>query len=374
MKKSRTAIITVLGVGLVALAAAVYISFPVSAQSGAPRPQPQGADNSACLACHGTPGLQTELPSGEPLYISIEPEVFAASIHGQLGHACTDCHTDRTGYPHEPISAQTRRDYNLERYTACLQCHQEKYDASLDSVHQKALAAGNKDAAVCTDCHGAHDIAHPNEPRTKIPQTCERCHSQIYARYEESIHGEALIGEGNPDVPTCIDCHGVHDVEGPSISPFHLFSPQICAVCHADEDLMGKYGISTDVFDTYVSDFHGTTVVIFETIAPDQETNKPVCIDCHGVHDMKMVDDPESKVIRSNLLSTCQRCHPDAEDNFPESWLSHYQPSPEKAPLVYYVNLFYKFFIPGVLGPMVIFVVSDGIRRTIKRVRGGHHE
>lgn len=360
--------------GLLALVIALAIGLPAAAGEGDPLRALQAADNSACLSCHGTPGLQTELPSGEPLYISIDPDVFAASVHGQQGHACTDCHTDRTGYPHDPIPVQNRRDYALERYTACLQCHREKYDASLDSVHQKALAAGNKDAAVCTDCHGAHDISDPNEPRTKIPQTCERCHSQIYDIYAESVHGEALIGEGNADVPTCIDCHGVHDVEGPSSSPFHLFSPQICAECHANEELMGKYGISTDVFDTYVSDFHGTTVVIFETIAPDQETNKPVCIDCHGVHEMKMVDDPESKVIQANLLTTCQRCHPDAADNFPASWLSHYQPSPEKAPLVYYVNLFYKFFIPGVLGPMVIFVISDGVRRTIKRVRGGRHE
>lgn len=360
--------------GVFAILLAWLVRWPVFADTGDSLPDHQAADNSACLACHGTPGLQTELPSGEPLYISIDPDVFAQSIHGQLGHACTDCHSDRSGYPHDPIPVENRRDYALERYNACVRCHQEKYDSSLDSVHQKALAAGNKEAAVCTDCHGAHDISHPNEPRTKVPQTCERCHSEIYNIYAESVHGEALIGEGNPDVPTCIDCHGVHNVTGPSNSPFHLFSPQICADCHANTELMDKYGISTDVFETYVADFHGTTVVIFEAIAPDQETNKPVCIDCHGVHDMKMVDDPESKVLKANLLTTCQRCHPDAEENFPETWLSHYQPSPDKAPLVYYVNLFYRFFIPGVLGPMLIFVLTDGARRTIKRVRGGQDE
>lgn len=374
MRNNRLILVIAVISGFIVTAAAMMVSFPANAQPGDGLPEVQAADNSVCLACHGTPGLQTELPSGEPLYISIDPDVFAASVHGQQGHACTDCHTDRSGFPHEPISAQTRRDYNLERYTACLQCHQDKYDASLDSVHQKALAAGNKRAAVCTDCHGAHDISDPNQPRTKIPETCERCHSEIFNLYAESVHGEALIGEGNPDVPTCIDCHGVHNVEGPSTGPFHLFSPRICAECHSDPVLMDKYGISTDVFETYVSDFHGTTVAIFEAIAPDQETNKPVCIDCHGVHDMKMVDDPESKVIRTNLLTTCQRCHPDAEKNFPESWLSHYQPSPDKAPLVYYVNLFYKLLIPGVLGAMGAFVIADGARRTIRRIKGGRHE
>ncbi|MER3513130.1 MAG: cytochrome C, partial [Chloroflexota bacterium] len=241
------------------------------------------------------------------------------------------------------------------------------YTATLDSVHQKALAAGKKEAAVCTDCHGAHNVQPPMQPRSRIPQTCERCHSQIYNLYKESVHGAALIGEGNPDVPSCIDCHGVHNVQGPATSPFHLFSPQICARCHADPQLMGKYGISTDVFNTYVADFHGTTVKLFEEITPDQPTNKPVCVDCHGVHDIRRTDDPESTVIKENLLKTCRKCHPDASTNFPAAWLSHYRPSPEHAPLVYYVNLFYKVFIPTVLGGMAIYVIADSGRRLLGR-------
>jgi hypothetical protein len=166
----------------------------------------------------------------------------------------------------------------------------------------------------------------------------------------------------------------VHNVKGPTTGPFHLFSPQICARCHADTELMDKYGISTDVFNTYVSDFHGTTVLLYEATAPDQETNKPVCIDCHGVHDMRKVDDPESRVIKSNLLATCQRCHPDATTNFPDAWLSHYQPSPKHSPVVYYVNLFYKIFIPTLIGGMVFFVVTDGSRRILNRRREKSNE
>ena len=39
-------------------------------------------------------------------------------------------------------------------------------------------------------------------------------------------------------------------------------SPELCASCHADEELMAPYDISTDVFETYVDDFHGTTVIL----------------------------------------------------------------------------------------------------------------
>lgn len=336
-------------------------------------PVEQGVANETCLACHATPGMQTTLPSGEILYLTVDPQVYATSVHGQQGYACVQCHTDIRDYPHRPLTAQSRRDVSLLYYQNCARCHQDKYQATLDSVHQKALAAGNKEAAICTDCHGYHDVSKPDEPRTKIPQTCERCHSLIYQEYTASVHGSALIGEGNPDVPTCINCHGVHNVSGPLNAPFHLYSPQICATCHADKALMAKYGINPNVFETYVADFHGTSVIFTEQY-PGQETNKPVCIDCHGVHNMKPVDAAESQVIKQNLLRTCQRCHPSASPNFADAWLGHYTPDANRYPIVYYVNLFYKIFIPAVLGGMAIFVIGDASRRLINRRRKPSHE
>ena len=149
---------------------------------------------------------------------------------------------------------------------------------------------------------------------------------------------------------------------------FRLNSPELCAKCHTDEKIMSKYGISTQVLNTYVSDFHGTTVTLFEKQSPDQQTNKPVCFDCHGVHNIAKVDDPTKGLqIKTNMLNACQKCHPDANINFPDSWLSHYIPSPEKAPLVYYVNLFYSLFIPTVLGGMAIVVVTDVYRKARTR-------
>jgi hypothetical protein len=138
--------------------------------------------------------------------------------------------------------------------------------------------------------------------------------------------------------------------------------------------MMAKYDINTDVFDTYFADFHGTTVEIFEKTTPDQETNKPVCIDCHGVHDIKAPDNVGSTVIKQNLLTTCQRCHPDATPNFSDSWLSHYEPSLEHHPIVYLVDLFYQFFIPGTLGIMALFVVTDIWRTRIYKPKPSESE
>jgi hypothetical protein len=72
-------------------------------------------------------------------------------------------------------------------------------------------------------------------------------------------------------------------------------------------------------------------------------------------------------VFRQNLLKTCQRCHPDATANFPASWTSHYIASPDKYPVVYYVNLFYTILIPLVIGGMAGFVLLDAARRIINR-------
>ena len=366
-------------IGLVSsLAAAAGLAFrqayaKTESSNLQPAADQQDIGNEACLVCHGQADQYYTLPSGDELYLTIDEAELKASVHGQIDMKCTDCHTTITGYPHPITAAITRRDATLELYPSCAQCHQEMYDAALDSVHQKALAGGNEEAAVCTDCHGAHNVQVPDVPRTHIPQTCERCHSQIYSLYKDSVHGEALIGEGNPDVPTCIDCHGVHNVSGPATSQFHLFSPLICADCHADSDLMNKYDVSTNVFESYISDFHGTTVTLFEELAPGQETNKPVCIDCHGAHDIRSADNPDSTVIKENLLNTCQKCHPDATANFPSSWLSHYEPSTDKYPIVYYVNLFYKIFIPGVLGGMGLFVLGDAARKFIFRRKEASH-
>jgi predicted CXXCH cytochrome family protein len=257
----------------------------------------------------------------------------------------------------------------MERYQQCQGCHQEQYQESLDSNHARALAAGNRSAAICTDCHGAHSVTSPSSPRQKISTTCQKCHSAIYDQYATSVHGAALMDNSNPDVATCTDCHGAHTQEDPTTAAFRLKSPNICGDCHGDAALMQKYGISTQVFNTYVADFHGTTVTLFERQHPDQPTNKAVCTDCHGVHDIQPVTAEANEAVKQNLLVTCQRCHPEATTNFPDSWVGHFAPSPTNQPLVYYVNLFYKILIPGVIGGMLLFVGLDFVSRILRRSR-----
>jgi hypothetical protein len=347
------------------------VSTSIHFQEGLPVPT-AGApivSNDTCLGCHGTPGLSMTLENGDVLDLYVDPATYAASIHGQDGYACVQCHTNLGEYPHPAFSATDLRDATLQLTGVCDRCHSGEYTLTLDSVHAAAQAAGIKEAAVCTDCHGSHNIQQWTDPTTgellpearlNIPTTCAKCHNAIYQKYNNSVHGAALREQDNTDVPTCIDCHGVHNIGNPTTAEFRLKSPELCAGCHTNPELMDKYGISTDVLNTYVADFHGTTVTLFEKQSPDAQTNKPVCYDCHGVHDISNVNDPTTGLaMQQNLLARCKVCHPDATSNFPTAWMSHYIPSPSHFALVYYVNLFYRIFIPAVLGFMLLVVGLD---------------
>ncbi len=57
---------------------------------------------------------------------------------------------------------------------------------------------------------------------------------------------------------------------------------------------MAKYGLNTNVLNSYISDFHGTTVELFQKRSPDQLPNKPLCIDCHGVHSILSTKNAQS--------------------------------------------------------------------------------
>ncbi len=348
----------VLAAGGLALVLALLLAGAVSAAQG---------DNTPCIGCHQIPGLSTELAGGELLPLTVDPDAYAASAHRSL--TCVSCHTNISGYPHPRLTAGDRRSFQLERYTQCQTCHQAQYQETLDSNHARALAGGNRQAAICTDCHGAHDVSDPTQPRQKISATCRKCHSAVYDQYAASVHGKALAETSNPDVPVCTDCHGAHTQEDPTTVRFRLKSPDLCGKCHADRVLMERYGLSTEVFNTYVADFHGTTVELFQRQHPDQPTNKAVCTDCHGVHDIKQVTAGDATVVKENLLVTCQRCHPNATANFPDSWVGHFIPNRQHYPLVYYVNLFYRFFVPAVIGGMTLFVLLDAGRRIFNRFR-----
>jgi hypothetical protein len=133
---------------------------------------------------------------------------------------------------------------------------------------------------------------------------------------------------------------------------------------------MAKYGLSTKVLQTYLADFHGATA----SLAGGRGTGPggdgrvtALCTDCHGVHDITRVDDPGSRVMKAHVARTCERCHPGAGTSFPAAWLSHYEPSWEKAPLVQAVRVGYLVLIPFMIGGLVLQVLLHFWRVVVNR-------
>ena len=257
------------------------------------------------------------------------PDALPQSVHAKV--ACEDCHTTE--------GAKVK----------CQACHLENYQKTLDSVHQRSAARGDRMAPGCVDCHGTHDVKKPSVTRTSLAQGCAKCHEGVAAAYGKSVHGAAAAS--NADLPLCTDCHRAHDVAGPRTTQWELRTPELCGSCHANEALMKKYGLSTKVLSTYLTDFHGKTAALRSTQGT-AVTGAVVarCTDCHGVHDIQKSTAVTSPVIQANLLKTCRQCHADATTNFPAAWLSHYEPSLHKAPMVYAVKLGYAVIIPFMIG------------------------
>jgi predicted CXXCH cytochrome family protein len=349
--------------GAVVLLAGFTAAYPVSAE-----PSRQETEK-YCLSCHGDSNLSLTLPGGEKLSLFVSQDQLDRSVHSNKGIECKACHTGITTYPHPKTEYLAARELSLNYYQTCEKCHSTIYERTQDSMHAQAAAEGNSDAPVCTDCHGHHDTQAPDEPRSLISVTCGECHGEIVDTYTQSIHGAALIDEDNTDVPVCTGCHGVHNIQDPRTDLFRVQSPELCAGCHADAELMDKYGLSPDVYSIYKHSWHGVDISVYKARWGAVWHDSAVCTDCHGIHDIRKTDDPASRVNPDNLLETCRQCHPFAGPNWTDAWTGHYEISLERTPFLYYVEQFYSFFTPFVLWICIFYVFLQIVHSIVDRAR-----
>ncbi len=257
-------------------------------------------DAAACLECHGDSSMTADLPAGGSLPLFVDGAEFQKSVHGEQGLSCTDCHEGMTpDHATGELPVRTR-----------------------------------------------HDLARKNSA------ACANCHDGIAEAFAKSVHGRAPV---NPDLPVCSECHDIHRTVDTAESRFALQTPLLCGTCHTDEKRMAKYGISTNVVDTYLADFHGMATTFQRgDERKDRGRLAAACTDCHGVHDIQKTDEPGSRVMAANLQRTCQKCHEGAPPMFPQAWLSHWEPSPRKAPAVWAVLQFYRIMIPFMMGGLLL--------------------
>jgi hypothetical protein len=320
-----------------------------------------------CMGCHGY-GIKAVFKDGDTLPLKVDASLLHASAHGNL--SCSDCHFGFSSESHVRRNFKSRRDYALASSAVCRRCHFDKYAKTMESIHYTLLSQGNQNAPTCSDCHGSHSVPYVDEDRTTSARKCSRCHERVYEIYAKSVHGAALLNEHNRDVPVCIDCHTAHEIRDPLTVEYHDHIPGLCSNCHADETIVGKYGLSTDVVKTYLSDFHGVTLGFYRK--QKEARYKParqiaVCTDCHGTHNITSTVGPDATVVKANLVKKCRKCHEDATENFPDIWLSHYMPSLSNAPMVFLVNTAYKVFMPLMVIGLLLQILLHAWRYLVSR-------
>ena len=330
-----------------------------------------------CLTCHGDATLTTEGANGSTVSLFVDQNKFKHSVHGRM-FQCVDCHTDVKSLAHEKppekVScgqchadaqaayahsahakasktgtnpAATCEDchgsahetvgpggpsspvYHANIPATCGRCHGQQFlmesngesaqafASYQSSVHGRAIASGSQNAAVCTDCHGAHEILPANDAKSPISKfavaaTCGKCHTEVANTFNVSIHGQALT-RGNAMAPTCTDCHGIHSIKrhtDPN-SPVaeQNVSRDICARCHEGVRLSQEFGVPGNRVTSYFDSYHGLAAEGGSVVAAN-------CSSCHGVHDILPSSDPRSTINRANLDATCGKCHQGVTQKF----------------------------------------------------------
>ena len=346
----------------------------------------------ACATCHGSPHYTQPAASLMPNLCATchtdEVKGFLASVHGMAAKSgdaqapsCENCH----GSIHKMLASDDANSPVAKKNLpdTCGACHSDPsflathhipfahpVESYKLSVHGRAIAAGNLNAASCSDCHGSHDIFAARDPRSKInhwnvPATCGACHAEIEKIYLSSVHGQAVTA-GSPDAPVCTDCHGEHIILAPN-EPESLVNPVrvsfvTCGRCHGDEAINARYNLPVDRVPTYADSFHG-----LEAQAGSQTVAN--CASCHGVHNIFPSSDPRSTVNPANLARTCGACHAGAGQWFAIGPIHIRPETRSESPVVRVIRRIYWVLIPLTIGLMLLHQSLDFFRKYFQKRR-----
>jgi hypothetical protein len=192
----------------------------------------------------------------------------------------------------------------------CLACHEDDAAARADGrpvvVKGPVFESSIHGSLSCVDCHA--DLAKLTElphPEKLAKVDCATCHTDAVEKFTQSVHAQAAT-RGSADAPTCVSCHGTHDIK-PSSDPqsrtYHLNIAATCATCHGNAEVAARAGMPSDIASAFDDSIHG------RALSRAGLTVAPTCSDCHGAHDVFSPQDPRSRVARTNVPATCGSCH-----------------------------------------------------------------
>jgi len=257
-------------------------------------------------------------------------QLFAQSSDDQV---CLDCHSDNTltkkkqgktislfvdgkkfaSSVHESVSCvgchsdvdpnNLPHDENLKKVD-CGNCHDDKVKSMNGDVHHRLKV---KNPPSCISCHGNHEVKKPpinNSAKSK--EFCSKCHNdKILAN---NYHGKVV------DKNNCLACHKKVDVK--LTLPSSVHKNLQCADCHnyisnnlANHPKNVKHTQKADCYlchneiaKEHRESIHG--ISLSEGI-----DEAAMCWDCHGSHNIQKVKQESSLVSPKNLAATCGKCH-----------------------------------------------------------------
>jgi formate-dependent nitrite reductase cytochrome c552 subunit len=148
---------------------------PLVAPKNWPKDHPLPLVSSNCARCH--------LTAGRELTLAVKD--FAHSVHDLEQMSCSDCHGGNT---HEDVEAHepefgfigTKLSAHL---TKCRECHADVAEQLDSGPHQWDFSKRiNTKYPSCVDCHGNHDVGNPPEDFT-LASVCADCHRQFETKF-----------------------------------------------------------------------------------------------------------------------------------------------------------------------------------------------
>ena len=268
------------------------------------------------------------------------------------------------------------------------------------SIHGVSHALGASGAANCWDCHGSHDIvpvkqhgvaglqAEPPANLRQVPQQSrpdQGIPDEVPGgggAVQDSIHGRALLKMGLIVAPSCNDCHGVHDIKRDvdRDSPInHANIAKTCGKCHVRWRKSTTRAFTASCWPratsagrsapiatprtqvepprTAISKWPatrgaanatrtGSNIIATPTTAkPWRWANRtsprtsPRATTATATTTCCRRPIPASRLSKTNILATCQQCHPGATAGFTE-YQPHANPlDKENYPLLHVVFL-----------------------------------
>ena len=143
---------------------------------------------------------------------------------------------------------------------------------------------------------------------------CHRVMEGMSLKFVNDIHYTNAI--------SCANCHGgdpnesdqnisMNASRGFKVRVTRQGIPEYCGSCHTNAAYMSKYNpqLPVNQLAQYKTSVHGKLLAAGGKRVAE-------CVDCHSVHDIRAVNNPQSTVSPQRVSKTCAKCHADTADAF----------------------------------------------------------